>query len=53
MLSEKTRDNGHEVKYGKFYLNTINIFFTLRVIQHWSGLPREVVESPFLEIFKT
>jgi len=28
-------------------------FFTLRMTEHWNRLPREAVESPSLEIFKT
>jgi len=28
-------------------------FFTLRVMEPWPRLPREVVESPSLEIFQT
>ena len=50
--SDRTRGSRHKLKHRKFQLNMQN-FFTLRVTEHWNRLPRGIVESPSLEIFKT
>jgi len=53
VLSNRTRDNRHKLKHEKFHLNMRKNFFILRVVEHWNRLPREVLDSPSLEIFKT
>lgn len=52
VTNNRTERNGLKLCQGSYRLSSRKIFMAERLIKCWNRLPREVVESPALKVFK-
>ena len=52
VLASRSRSNGFKVQEGRFQLNSRKHLLMVRAVRRWNKLPRRVVESPSLEVWR-
>ena len=52
-LFSSTRTRGNDLEEVRLRLDIRKKFFTMRVVKRWNRSPREAVDAPSLEAFKT
>lgn len=53
MPNDKTSGNGNKLRHKKFKVNIRKNLITAKMTDLWNRLPREIVESASLKIFKS
>ena len=49
---DRTWGNGFKLEEGRFRLDIMKKFFTVKVVRRWNRLPSEAVDATSLEAFK-
>ena len=51
--NNRTRESGFKLEEGGFRLDVRKKFLTQKMVWHWHRLPREAMDAPSLDVFKS